>query len=135
MNKEYIAYCGLDCELCKSKFADIRQKIKILDEAFVKVNMKEIAKAIPFMKFKYWGYKKLTAFLSEECPGCRHKGGNPFCSIRKCAIKKEYFTCAECDDLCKKFKALFKIHNDDEIQTNIKEIKENGIDSIMKKKP
>ncbi len=134
MNKEDIAYCGLDCELCKSKFADIRQKIKILDEAFEKVNMKEIAKAIPFMKFKYRGYKKLTAFFSEECPGCRNKGGNPFCGIRKCATKKGYFTCAECDDLCKKFNTLFKIHIDNEIQTNIKQIKENGIDSIVKMK-
>ncbi len=134
MNKEDIAYCGLDCELCKSKFTDIREKTKILDEAFEKVNMKEIAKAIPFMKFKYWGYKKLTAFFSEECPGCRNKGGNPFCSIRKCAMKRDYFTCAECDDLCVKFKTLFKIHVDNEIQHNIKQIKENGIDSIVKMK-
>ncbi len=134
MNKEDIAYCGLDCDLCKSKFADIRGKIKILDEAFKNINMQEIVKVIPFMKFKYWGYKKLTAFFSEECPGCRNKGGNPFCGIRKCATKKGYFTCAECDDLCKKFNTLFKIHVDDEIQTNIKRIKENGIESIVKKK-
>lgn len=132
MEKEDIAYCGLNCELCKSKFTDIREKIKILDEAFEKVNMQEIAKAIPFMRFKYLGYKKLTVFFRKECLGCRNKGGNPFCWIRKCATKKGYFTCAECDDLCKKFKLLFKIHVDDEIQTNIKQIKENGIDSIVK---
>jgi organic radical activating enzyme len=53
MNKEDIAYCGLNCELCKSKFAEIRQKINILEEAFEKVNIEEITKAIPFMKFKY----------------------------------------------------------------------------------
>ena len=40
MEKEDIAYCGLDCKLCKSKFADIREKISSLDEAFEKVNMK-----------------------------------------------------------------------------------------------
>lgn len=34
MTKEDIAYCGLDCELCKSKFADIRKIINNLDEAF-----------------------------------------------------------------------------------------------------
>ncbi len=134
MNKEDIAYCGLDCELCKSKFTDIREKINNLDEAFNNVNMKEIAKAIPFMKFKYRGYKKLTEFFSNECPGCRNKGGNPFCGIRKCATKRGYYTCAECDDLCKKFKKLFKIHVDNEIQTNIKQIKKNGIDSIVKMK-
>ena len=134
MNKNDIAYCGLDCELCKSRFADIRQKIGILEEAFEKVNIEEITKVIPFMKFKYWGYKKLIAFFNEECPGCRNNGGNPFCGIRKCARKRGYFTCAECNELCKKFKPLFKIHIDDEIQTNIKEIKEKGIDLFVKMK-
>ncbi len=132
MKKEDSAYCGLNCELCKSKFTDIRQKVSVLEEAFEKVNIKEITKAIPFMKSKYRGYKKLIAFFNEECPGCRNKGGNPFCGIRKCAIKRGYFTCAECDDLCKKFKMLFKIHSDNEIQTNIKQIKESGIDSFVK---
>ena len=57
--------------------------------------MKEISNSIPFMKFKYWGYKKIANFFSEECPGCRNKCGDPFCGIRKCAIKKIYFTFAE----------------------------------------
>ena len=74
------------------------------------------------------------AFFSEECPGCRNKGGNPFCGIRKCATKRGYFTCAECEELCRKFKALFKIHVDDEIQTNIEHIRENGIDSLVEMK-
>ena len=41
MNKKDIAYCGLDCELCKSKFADIRQKVGIPEKAFEKVKIKE----------------------------------------------------------------------------------------------
>ena len=32
MNKEDIAYCGLNCALCKSKWADIRQKAAVLEE-------------------------------------------------------------------------------------------------------
>ena len=135
MKKEDIAYCGLNCELCKKNFAEIRQKIQSLDESFENVNMQEIAKAIPFMKSKYRGYKKLTAFFSQECPGCREKGGNPFCGIRKCATKKSFFTCAECDALCKKFNALFKIHVDNEIQTNIEEIKEKGLDAFVEEQP
>ncbi len=135
MEKEDIAYCGLDCALCKSRFSDIKEKIRILDEAFKKVNIQEIANSIPFMKFKYWGYKKIADFFSEECPGCRDKGGNPFCGIRKCAIRKNYFTCAECDDLCKKFNALFRVHIDNEIQNNIKQIKEHGIDTLIKMNP
>ncbi len=53
MEKEDIAYCGLNCSLCKSNFSDIRQKIKTLDKAFEKVNLEEMVKVIPFMKFKY----------------------------------------------------------------------------------
>lgn len=134
MNREDIAYCGLDCELCKGKFGDIRQKIGILEAAFEKVNIEEMVAAIPFMKGKYRGYKKLVAFFGEECPGCRNKGGNPFCSIRKCAIKRGYVTCAECDDECKQFKTLFKIHSDGEIQTNLQHIREKGIDSLVEMK-
>ena len=131
MEKEDIAYCGLSCALCKSKFSDIREKLRILDEALENVNMQEIANSIPLMKYKYWGYKKVRDFFSEECPGCRDKGGNPFCGIRKCAVKRNYFTCAECGSLCKKFNSLFRVHVDNEIQNNIKQIKESGIESIV----
>ncbi len=131
MKKEDLAFCGLNCDLCKSRFLDIREKIKILDEAFEKVNMAEVSKVIPFMKSKYRGYKKLAASCNHVCPGCRNKGGNPFCGIRKCATKKGYFTCAECDSLCKKFNLLFKVHVDNEIQCNIEHIRTKGIDSLI----
>ncbi|NQT24072.1 DUF3795 domain-containing protein [candidate division KSB1 bacterium] len=134
MTKDDIAYCGLDCSVCQSKFAEVRKKIESLDDAFETVNMEAIAKVIPFMRFNYFGYKKLAQFYKQECPGCRNKGGNPFCSIRKCAIKKGYFTCAECDELCGKFKALFKVHTDNEIQNNIQHIRENSIESMVQSK-
>ncbi|MBU3914156.1 DUF3795 domain-containing protein [bacterium] len=77
----------------------------------------------------------MTAFFSAECPGCRDKGGNPFCRIRKCASKKGYFTCAECESLCNKFNMLFKIHVDNEIQNNMEQIKAKGIDAFVDEKP
>jgi hypothetical protein len=90
-----------------------------LDAAFETVNMEEMAKAIPFMNSKYRGYRKLSDFFSHECPGCRNNGGNPFCGIRKCAKKKGYSTCVECEsDLCNKFKSILKVHRDNELQTN-----------------
>jgi len=131
MNKEDIAYCGLNCELCQERFNDIREKAKSLNESLDNVNFDEIAKLIPFMKHSYKGYKKTTGFFMEECPGCRNKGGNPFCGIRKCAAKRGYFSCAECDVLCRKFNKLFKVHADNEIQNNIKKIKEAGIEEFM----
>lgn len=135
MKKEDIAYCGLSCKLCKSRFDDIRKKIAALDHAFEKVNIHEMVKHIPFMGFKYRGYKKLASFFSYKCPGCREKGGNPFCRIRKCATKRTYYTCAECESLCKKFNMLFKVHNDKEIQANIAQIKANGIDAFIENCP
>ena len=126
MDKEHIAYCGLDCEKCKRKFTDIRHKFKELNKAFEKVNIQEMVKVIPFMNSKYRGYKKMSDFFSHECPGCRDGGGNPFCGIRKCSSKRHYSTCAECNtSLCKKFKNLFKVHNDNEIQDSIKQIKDS----------
>ncbi len=129
-SKESMAYCGLNCAECQRRFADIRQKINDLNEAFEQVNVQEMVKMIPFMKGKYRGYKKFTTFFNEECPGCREKGGNPFCGIRKCATRKDYFTCAECESLCKKFDSLYKVHGDNEIQTSIEQIRSQGIDSF-----
>ena len=33
------------------------------------------------------------------CPGCHAGGGNPACPIKKCAVEKEYLSCAECDSM------------------------------------
>ena len=119
MGKEDFSYCGLNCATCKDRFHTVRNKMNDLESAFEKVNIAEMARAIPFMNSKYKGYKKLIAFFKNECPGCRNKGGNPFCGIRKCSKKKGYFTCVECkSDICKKFKSLLKIHKDNEIQNN-----------------
>jgi hypothetical protein len=124
MEKQDFGYCGLNCTICKSRFTGIRRQLDELEASFDMVNMKGIAKAIPFMYSKYKGYKKLVHFFKNECPGCRDNGGNPFCSIRKCAKKKGHFTCVDCEsDMCKKFKTILKIHTDNEIQNNREVIK------------
>ena len=121
MNEKRIAYCGLSCDTCIERFDVIRDRIDALDEAFEVVNMQDVSKVIPFLRFRYRGYRKLIGFFREECPTCRDGGGNPFCSIRKCARKKGYVTCAECPDQesCGKFRTLYRVHRDNEIQTNI----------------
>ncbi|MCD4829072.1 MAG: DUF3795 domain-containing protein [Candidatus Cloacimonetes bacterium] len=131
MEKESIAYCGLNCALCQRKSADIKDKAHALMAALNGVNFSEVAKVIPFMNSKYKNFLKIVKFLSGECPGCRQGGGNPFCGIRKCAKKKEYFTCAECEQLCKRFKMLFRVHIDNEVQDNIARIKQEGIDKFV----
>ena len=125
MKKNDFGYCGLNCTTCKDRFTDIRSKIDALEEAFEKVNMKGMVKAIPFMNFRYKGYKKLIDFFKTECPGCKNNGGNPFCSIRKCSKKKNYSTCVECKtDMCSKYNTIMKVHIDNEIQNNRDIIKE-----------
>ncbi len=119
MKKDDFAYCGLNCVACKERFADIRNKMNDLEAALEKVNIKAMAKAIPFMNSRYKGYKKLIGFFKHECPGCKNNGGNPFCGIRRCSKKKRYFSCVECgSDMCGKFKSILKIHIDNEIQDN-----------------
>lgn len=126
MSENEFAFCGLSCATCKNRFELIRSKILDLDTAFEKVNIKAMVKAIPFMNGKYRGYRKMADFFGNECPGCRNNGGNPFCGIRKCARRKGYVTCVECEsDPCGKFKSLLKIHNDNEIQNNRELIKKS----------
>ena len=128
MEEVMISYCGLDCNKCRDNWAEISRIANTLDEKLNNLNVKEIVKSIPFFKWKYHGYVKTIGFFTkEECSGCRNKGGNPFCRIRKCAIKKGFTTCAECETLCKKFNSLFKIHRDNEIQNNLAEIRKMRI--------
>lgn len=126
-NGEKIAYCGLDCEECREWFDSVGVKVRELDKVLAIRNFSEISKEIPFMQRKYKGYKKLTKFfLGEKCPGCRSGGGNPFCKIRKCSIKLNYTTCAECESIyCNKFKGLLKIHNDGKIETKMSELQKS----------
>ncbi len=131
MSKE-IAFCGLDCTACQGRMDVIRDRAAALNEAFEAANIAEISKEIPFMRFHYRGYKKITEFFSTPCPGCRQGGGNPFCSIRRCAKKRGYETCAECEELCRRFKPLFRIHRDGEIQRNIEEIREKGLEGVVR---
>ena len=126
MDKEAIGYCGLNCERCQTRFTDIRDKANALLEAMDAVNFSEMAKVIPFMGFKYNRFMKVIEFVNYKCPGCRQGGGNPFCGTRKCATKRGYSTCAECEQLCKRFNVLFKIHTDNEIQDNIERIRKES---------
>ncbi|MBU3914157.1 hypothetical protein KKA14_01350 [bacterium] len=68
MKKEDIAYCGLNCEVCKSNFADIRQKIKTLDEAFEKVNVVEMVKVIPYYEAQISRIQKIDCFFQRGMP-------------------------------------------------------------------
>ena len=96
--KNYIAYCGLDCETCEARIATIhnddalRQKVAGL---WSELNGVEIT---PEMI---------------NCVGCRINGvKTPFCEslcpIRQCAQGRGVETCGGCDcmESCEKLRAI-----------------------------
>ena len=81
--KEYIAYCGLDCEVCEARKATINND----DKLRVKV-AKEL---------------EITPEMI-NCVGCRIDGvKTPFCDslcpIRQCGLGKGYETCGDCAEM------------------------------------
>lgn len=96
--KNYIAYCGLNCETCDARIATINND----NELRTKVAAE-------------WSELNKVTITPEmiNCTGCRVEGvKTPFCEslcpIRKCAKEKNYETCGECGDLmrCEKIKMI-----------------------------
>ena len=96
--KEYIAYCGLDCETCEARLATVhnddalRRKVAAL---WSELNQAEIT---PEMI---------------RCVGCRIDGvKTPYCEslcpIRSCALSRKAVTCGRCGDIesCEKLGAI-----------------------------
>ena len=111
--KDYIAYCGLNCEYCEAYIAtknnddELRKKVA---EEWSKLNNVEIT---PEMI---------------NCEGCRRNGvKTPFCDslcpIRQCALKKKYETCGDCQELENCEKAAMVIKNNLEAYKNLKSMK------------
>ncbi len=108
--KQYIAYCGLDCEACEARIATIHN-----DEALrVKVA-------------KLWselnGVEITPGMIN--CTGCRIGGvKTPYCDslcpVRRCAMEKGCETCGSCSDMetCEKVGMIIK--NNSEAYRNLK---------------
>ena len=96
--KDYIAYCGLDCETCEAHIATVNNdndlRIKVAKE-WSELNGVEIT---PEMI---------------NCAGCRIDGvKTPFCDslcpIRQCGLSKGYVTCGDCSKMhgCEKLEMI-----------------------------
>ena len=98
MMKDFIAYCGLDCEICEARIAtvnhddDLRRKVA-----------------------KLWSELNGVEITPEmiHCIGCRIPGvKTPYCEsicpIRKCAREHNYTTCGNCGEMnrCEKLGRL-----------------------------
>lgn len=87
--KDYIAYCGLDCESCEARLATIND-----DDALRRKVAKE------------WSELNGAEITPEmiNCAGCRIAGvKTPYCDslcpIRQCAMRRGYATCGDCAEL------------------------------------
>lgn len=112
MEKEFIAYCGLDCKKCEAYIATINND----DELRIKVA-------------KEWSVLNEVEITKDmiNCMGCRRDGVKfPFCAslcpIRKCAMSKKYSTCIDCANIddCEIIKMVTS--NNDEALNNLKKL-------------
>ncbi len=96
--KDYIAYCGLDCEVCEARIATVNH-----DEA-----LRQKVAAL-------WSELNGVTITPEmiRCEGCRIDGvKTPYCDalcpIRRCAAEKGVETCGSCAgmDGCEKLAAV-----------------------------
>lgn len=98
MKKEYIAYCGLDCETCEARLATAN-------------NDDELRKKVAAL----WSELNEVEITPEmiHCDGCRKDGAKTIfceslCAIRQCALGKGYETCAACGEMdhCEKLRMI-----------------------------
>ena len=102
--KDFIACCGLDCEKCEARIATINNDDK--------------ARAVVAKKWSEWNKVEIMPEMI-NCTGCRIAGvKTPFCGnicgIRKCAMSKNYKTCADCSEMesCKTLSMITKNNAD-----------------------
>ncbi|MFA6075289.1 MAG: DUF3795 domain-containing protein [Negativicutes bacterium] len=108
---EMIGYCGLCCGDCFMFDGKIAALAKELRAELRKTKFKKFAEEVSKISFfraleKYDEcYEALGGMVKFKCgKTCRNGGGNPWCKIRECCIKKQLDGCWECSGLdeCKK---------------------------------
>ncbi len=109
--KDFIAYCGLDCEKCDARIATVNND----DALRVKVA-------------KLWTELNGVEITPEmiNCTGCRIPGvKTPFCDslceIRKCAMSRSCETCGGCGEMetCERVKQITQ--NNEAARGNLEE--------------
>ena len=109
MMKNYIAFCGLDCERCEARLATLHN-----DDA-----LREKVAAL-------WSDLNGVEITPEmiNCVGCRMDGvKTPFCEtlcpIRQCALGRGVETCGACPDVNACEKAGMILKNNGEARRNL----------------
>ena len=115
MDRNYIGFCGLNCETCEARIATITN-----DDAL----RCEVAR-----KWSELNHAEITPEMI-NCSGCRIEGAktpfcDAFCAIRKCGLEKGVETCAQCSAVnsCSTLAVITK--NSPEALSNMICLKEN----------
>jgi len=97
---EFIAYCGLDCEVCEARVATINDDDSLREKVA-----------------RLWSEMNGVEITPDmiNCVGCRICGvKTPYCEslcpIRQCALKRKIETCGNCADMrtCDKLKPILE---------------------------
>jgi hypothetical protein len=112
------AYCGLDCSQCFGYGRTVSEAAKNLRRTMRAEKMKQAWPLLPFLGDCEPFKKTLGGLASLGCSGCREGGGPPWCKIRKCAQRRDYDTCAQCDDLesCDRLVSLEPGHKSEHLE-------------------
>jgi hypothetical protein len=138
---ELIGRCGLYCYECPSytqKVAslagDLRKQLKRVEfDKYADM----MAKMPGFEAFK--NYKQCIELLHVmqkiRCKGCKAGGWDRSCKIRRCAIKKKYKGCWQCDifETCQTLKLLEDGDKNIHLK-NLRKIKKVGKSAFVKTK-
>jgi len=137
-----IAPCGIYCAECPNHTGVIADMARDLRKELRTVRYDKTAEALSglswFKAFEKYpdAYEVLGAMVKLRCKrGCKDGGGNPGCKIRKCAEKKGYDGCWECDEFknCNKLAYLEPAHGSGHLK-NLASIKKNGKDGFLEGK-
>ena len=130
-----VAYCGLCCDDCFAHKGRLAEMAKEMRQELRAERFDITVKGLPFPVFKKYPecYEVLGALVKLKCrPGCRGGGGNPFCAVRRCAQKKGYEGCWQCDVFteCKKLDFL-KANHGDACLKNLARLKKSGVEGFL----
>lgn len=133
-NEQLIAYCGLccfDCHGYQQKIPDLARDLRAELRSSRYEKFASYLSTVPFGRgFRHYKecYEVLGSMVRFRCPkGCRKGGGNPFCAIRKCSVKKKLDGCWECAlfEKCEKLDFLKHVHDNGHIK-NLNILKKKG---------
>jgi hypothetical protein len=142
---ELVAYCGAYCPECPAYTHSTANLAKDLRSELRRYKFDKaasgLAKLPQYKAFRHYdkAYELLGVIAKMRCAkSCRQGGGGPGCIIRKCAKKKGFAGCWQCEDFatCKTLGVLEQFGDTDRSYLkNLRKIKRLGVAAFVRQKP